>query len=105
MGSLDQILMEIYGVIAIIFAFFRAIGTEITVTGVAGIVVVASVSLVMVLNLLRMMGWLATTWWFNGLVIASGVATLLALVVRFFARRALPRLPRDYQSKKHFGDR
>lgn len=60
-------------------------------------------SLVVFLNLLRVMGWLATTWWFNGLVIASGVVSVVAMVVRFFARRALPRLPRDRTKGPHHG--
>lgn len=68
---------------------------KFTVTRMASLVLAGAVSLIVLLNLLRMAGWLATTWWFNGLVIVSGVVAMVAIVVRFFARRALPRLPPD----------
>lgn len=74
---------------------------KFTVTRMASLVMVGSVSLVVLLNLLRMAGWLATTWWFNGLVIVFGVVAMVAMVVRYFARRALPRLPLD-RNRGHF---
>lgn len=78
---------------------------KLTVTRAAGIVMVASVALVTLLILLRMMGWLLPAWWINGLIIVAGVLAIVAFVVRFFARRAFPRWPRNHQNRKPFGGR